>query len=362
MIEKRVFILGAGSSIAISGGNFPTVNDFFISAQHLGLTKSPEFEEIKKFFLKSLGLNLSGRINIEDLFTHIEIELERFDSPEINKIRIQLLKLIREILIGLEKEIKNNLKLDEVLNQKWKIRETDTLITFNWDLLLDDMFERKNILNDHRKNYHVGYSLPQYRNFIKNLSVHSEFSIDHMSISDPYIKWDSSNGYILKLHGFVDWFHCINEKCRGWQKVFPLSKPLQTHNCSECHEPLENLLIPPILNKTYRQYSFIRRIWNLAAQEVRSATEIIVWGYSLPPTDFYSKWLLRQARTNLLKKMVIINPYLLLGKKDKKIRKSFLKNFSEIFNGIENLEITLYEFFDDYCKGLDIKKKYKLSI
>lgn len=358
--EKRVFILGAGSSIAISGGKFPSINDFFVSAKSLGLTKNPEFEEIKNYLHKSLGIKSPGMLNIEDLFTHIEIELERYNSPEITKIRLQLLKLIREVLIGLEENTSINLDQNEVLNKKWKIVATDTFITFNWDLLLDNIFGRKNILDGPRDT--PGHSqYKQYDNFIKNLSVHSEFTWAHLSIGDPYIKWDSNNGFILKLHGSVDWFSCINEKCRAWQKVFPLSKPLQTYYCSECHEPLENLLIPPILNKTYRQYSFIRRIWNLAAQEVRSANEIIIWGYSLPTTDFYSKWLLRQGRTDLIEKLVIINPFLVIGQKEKKIRRNFLTFFTEIFKGVGSLKkISLFEDFDDYCEGLDIPQKYGL--
>jgi hypothetical protein len=68
------------------------------------------------------------------------------------------------------------------------------------------------------------------------------------------------------------------------------------------------MIIPPVLKKEYRQYPLIRRIWNIASKEIESADEIIIWGYSLPPTDFLVFGLLRQARDKSLKRLILINP------------------------------------------------------
>lgn len=47
---KRVFILGAGSSISHTKGKFPTINQFFIKAQELCiLNKYGSFQNVGKY-------------------------------------------------------------------------------------------------------------------------------------------------------------------------------------------------------------------------------------------------------------------------------------------------------------------------
>ena len=41
---------------------------------------------------------------------------------------------------------------------------------------------------------------------------------------------------------------------------------------------------------------------------MKEARELVIWGYSLPPTDFYSQWLFRQAPPHRLERVRIINP------------------------------------------------------
>ena len=145
-------------------------------------------------------------------------------------------------------------------------------------------------------------------------------------------------GVYLKLHGSIDWFYCANEGCRLFNLIFPVKKPTEDYYCcSECHEHNLPLIIPPVLNKAYRQHPVIRRIWNHAADEVKSADELIIWGYSLPPTDFYSKWLLLQARggankwTNLIR-MTVINPNAVDREGG---HTDFMKRFKRLYQDVE---------------------------
>ena len=305
---KRIYILGAGSSIGHSKRLFPSITGFFEAAKKLGLGSQKEFNLVEEYAEKVLGKPLlrgKSQIDIESLFTHIEIEIERKQSPDLLAIRQQLLKLIQGVLIGLGEKIEG--QEGEYHNLSAKLHENDTIITFNWDLLLDNILNRDNILNICYGNK-KGDLRGQYYQFMFKLSAWGEQTLGGISITEPYSAWNPGIGYYLKVHGSIDWFFCYNESCRGWRKTFPLLYPVQTHYCSECHEPLESLLVPPVLNKTYRQYPIIRRIWNLAAKEISFANELIVWGYSLPPTDFYSLWLLRQARESPLQRITLINP------------------------------------------------------
>jgi hypothetical protein len=366
-MNKRIYILGAGSSIGHSRETFPSITKFFATAKQLMLNSKGKFNELENYvqniFDKSI-FDKRTRINIEDLFTHIEIEIERKSSWELLKIRQQLFEIIQGVLIDLERQLHNS--MGEYNDFQKMLSLSDTIITFNWDLLLDNILHREH----HLKNYEeygnvIRGTAPydQYVNFLLDLSALGERTWAGSSVRKPYSDWKEEIGYYLKAHGSVDWFYCSNEGCRGFHKVFPLSDPISPHYCSECYERLDSLLIPPILNKGYRKYPLIRRIWNLAAKELTSVNELIIWGYSLPPTDFYSFWLLRQTRESSNLKLKIINPEVLTKLRGEyRMKVEFIKNFYNIFRGkISKESISLYYSFGNYVADKDIFKEYNLD-
>ena len=191
------------------------------------------------------------------------------------------------------------------------ISEADTIITYNWDILLDIIFGREYELQKKAFEYSGAIrgfannngvkkskeeAAYRYSTFLQNYTALGEGTLGRLAVKQPYDQWDVKKGYFIKAHGSIDWLYCSNEACREYRKVLPVLKPDSSLYCSACHEPLDCLIIPPVLNKGYRNYPLIRVLWNLATIELAHADELVVWGYSLPPTDFYAKWLLRQAR------------------------------------------------------------------
>ena len=358
MNNKKVYILGAGSSIGHSQGLFPSANDFFRKAKDLNIDIKNEYPQVVDYVQDKLGKDIStgkGATDIEDLFTYITIELEGNITPDLERIRRQLFVLIQRVLVHLERkvDISVNNAYEEYVSFCSKIGKKDTIITFNWDLLLDNILKRKEILKNIYMNTNAGVSHPEhYNNFIMDISAIGEGTIKHMSMAYPHKEWKAETGYYLKAHGSIDWFYCTNDKCRAFGKVFPSLDPEVTHFCSECFEELSLLLIPPVLNKEYRKYPIIRKIWNLAKKEISVAGELVIWGYSLPPTDFYSLWLLRQARQSI-KKLTIINPFLLNTKGV--LRTSIVKRFQNIYHKkIDNSNIFLYSSYKEYCENKKI--------
>ncbi len=364
---KRVFILGAGSSMGHSKGIFPTIDTFFKVAQsgNLGIDLAGEYKGIVDYIKDRTGRNLLKKpdaFDIEVLFTYLEIELERTASPELIKIREQLLGFIQRVLLGLS----NKLKSKDSDFQKFRdhITDDDTVITFNWDLLLDNVFDRLHILEGlYKEDKEIrGVLKSHYHKFIFDFSAFSENTYKHAGITPPYTEWNQGHGYYLKMHGSIDWFHCSNNQCRACLKTFPLLELERPHFCSECHEPLKCLIIPPVLNKGYRQYPLIRRIWNVAAKELSATEEVIIWGYSLPPTDFYASWLLSQARQAPLKRLTIINPSVVKGKKKIMLNHQFIDRFSEIFrNKLRSDSICLYENYSDYENRKQVYSKHSIK-
>lgn len=364
MAGKRVFILGAGASISHSNGTFPSILTFFHTAKELGLASSQPFKRIAKYAATVLGKDLNkddDYVDVEKFFTYLEIEIERNPAPQLFQLRHDFLYVIQRVLLKSSINIKPADGDYEIFASK--LNKKDTIISFNWDLLLDDVLHRKSILKKYLEDEPNGtLTRVQYNNYVTDLSAYGEQTLGNISIHRPYKQWGEERGYLLKLHGSIDWYFCANEACRAYQKVFPLLSPEKVHYCAECHEKIGYLIIPPILNKSYRQYPLIRRIWNLAAKELSIANEIILWGYSLPPTDFYASWLLTQGRHSNLQKLTIINPEL-INQKTKRGRITFIKKFYDFYRDLmPKSSVSLYEYFDDYAEDKDIFKKFPTTV
>lgn len=365
MEGKKIFVLGAGASIGNSGGAFPDIKKFFTKARDLELEGSEQFERISNYAKEVFGKNISlsmADIDVEMFFTHLEIDIEKKASPEFFQLRRDFLFIIQNILVKLGIKInRSDGDYSSLLNV---LKKSDTIITFNWDVTLDDILGRKEILSPcQRTNNTFQSHSKHYENFVYELSALGEHTMGGLCYREPYKIWEGEKGFLLKAHGSIDWLYCSNESCRAFRKVFPVHGPSDIHYCFECHEQVDYLLIPPILNKLYRQYPLIRKIWNLAEREISIAREIIVWGYSLPPTDFYASWLLRQGRSSFLKSLSIINPSV-VSKKSKNIAfsPSFVRRFYDIFRDIIAKDsIYLYENFQDYIEGKEIFKKYDIG-
>ena len=358
-------MLGAGSSIGHSAGVFPSIEGFFSKAKEMNLQSGENFKLLADYTLKILGRNIfvsRDNTDIESLFTYIEIELERNPSPDLIKVRLHLLRLIQDVLISLESKVNvNNGEYKLLVSQ---LNQSDTIITFNWDLLLDKYLSHKELLESRYNKKKIGnLKNAHYDQFLMSLSGFGEQTWQGVSIQSPYESWSPDNGFYLKAHGSIDWAYCSNDVCRASRKVFPILKPSKIHYCSECHEPLQILIIPPVLNKGYRQYPIIRKLWNLAAREMVTVDELIIWGYSLPPTDFYASWLLRQAREAPLSKLVLINPEVVSKKAGKvMLGVKFIRKFYDLFRRkLPKESITIYESFEDYTSNNNVLIKYNLK-
>ena len=314
-MSKTVFILGAGASISHSKGNFPSYNDFFSKARNLNLINNKnsgkvlkKYASLRKYILKVMKIDIlseKSEIDIERLMTFIDIEIENADNRESYQI---YKKRLLEIIIFLFKELSNNLKAEKGDYNDFvkNIKDNHTVITFNWDVLLDKLFMGRN----------------QYSNLTNLIAKDRSPIILDEPINSNIL---SKESYYLKLHGSVDWKYCTNKDCDAHNKIF-----ISTNNlCGTCFKILNTLIIPPIINKQFKIYPFIEKLWELGSKQLDVAQEIVIWGYRLPPTDFYSNWLLSKTSTNV-KTVSIINPDCILSGEGENIRlnkKNFLKPF-----------------------------------
>jgi NAD-dependent SIR2 family protein deacetylase len=291
---ENVFILGAGAS-AESGG--PLMNTFLDVAEDLWCEGKfgEHSERIKSVFDARISLRIvfeksSLKLNnIEDLFGAIEMariidKLGEYSSEQIRDVRNALVTLIVKTL---EKAMKfHDVEYDKTILPPRPYRDfarllkakgigTSSIITFNYDIALD-------------------------------FALEWDLGPINYCLDDE----NSSNVKVLKLHGSINWGRCLTcnnivpYKISNFEKdyglgpegmipaTFPLSEKLKDLSKYHNHKEFENIpvIVPPTWNKTEYQGA-IARVWKEAAKELSLARNIYVFGYSLPETDLFFRYL-----------------------------------------------------------------------
>ena len=152
----------------------------------------------------------------------------------------------------------------------------DTVITFNYDLLIEDaLFNLETPFT---------YGLP-------------DKSVDYVGSQRCTTSEIEKAIKVLKLHGSLNWSKVNTDRLSihpDYSGVFKAG-----------HEPL---LIPPTWRKNVGGH--LEAIWDEALRALRNATRIIVIGFSMPPVDMYFKYLIAEGlRENIsLHKIIFVNP------------------------------------------------------
>jgi NAD-dependent SIR2 family protein deacetylase len=295
-MNNTVFILGAGAS---KQAGVPLMAEFLDEADKLlkqGKVTEPDFNIVFNGIGKLQNVHSKSMIdlyNIESVFAAFEMAriLKKFPGIEdteinglINSMRVLILKTIEQTLLlpvrngspeppepyGPFVKLLISLKLNAMPPQSISV------LTFNYDLGLDYAF--------HYNNHPMTYGFEE-----------------QSGLGIP----------LLKLHGSLNW-----GKCPGCNEVIPLTlkEYFQKHrwriintytktvrlsigsnissfkHCGSQNFKPEPVIVPPTWNKT-EYHSSLSKVWSQAAKELSLAENIIVIGYSLPPTDPFFRYL-----------------------------------------------------------------------
>jgi hypothetical protein len=317
-----VFILGAGASVD-SGA--PLMRGFFGRAKDLLVDEeaklgAPRVKALRAVFevrreLQTLHsktwLDLG---NIEEVFAFLEMRALLEPTEEHDQQVRDLETLIAATLdLSVQFHVASRNGVPEASNAYRRLRGIITslrrkrrsaaCITFNYDLALEQ-------------------ALSQLWG--------SEGSTEDF---DYCLRSSESTGIpLLKLHGSVNWFRCpscslivpLASKRFGFTEVgenrvaINLPKRWPSHaseNGAPCSNGEANLvaeapvLVPPTWNK-HGRYRQILPVWQRAVRELQGATDIVVIGYSLPPSDIFFHHLVALGTLNSdpLRSFVVVNP------------------------------------------------------
>jgi hypothetical protein len=375
---KTVYVFGAGASFASPNVHAetdtknPLDKAFWVAAKRLSLLDTNSY--LSKFLQVAYGdLSNLDKVGMEEVYTFVDnfisiLEmggLSQFDhlddkddlrrpiallsSVEKHEKLLLIVNALNEVLgmahsqtslkflqffRHIEKELieliynvflKINSQWNCTLHNKFieKIlpaNANSTIISFNYDLLLDNAFMSRGMTANVDFSYYIW--LHQYGNVG---GFEGERKTIYADFRKPYAPQDKIE--LLKLHGSLNWFALLNHATlqpeadmfagTGKENI-AVNTPYDLYlnggaQYNKYNVLLQRALIAPILEKLKKfksTFSF-ESLWTRALEKLSQAEKIVFIGYSLPPADYLAKWLFRMGYTlNSNKNLAIqiVNP------------------------------------------------------
>jgi hypothetical protein len=117
---------------------------------------------------------------------------------------------------------------------------------------------------------------------------------------------------ILKLHGSINW-RCSRDyfdeitsgQIDSSEKIVVWTDDANSAGPDDDESPL---IIPPIPNKPITASSLFRFLWTTAYEYMHQAKQIVIVGYSCPPTDTLARTMFSQFKSPNLEEIFVVDP------------------------------------------------------
>lgn len=321
--EKTVYVLGAGFSLPAGGPNQASLLGKIVERRHCEESQQLRKEKLLSFLTETMNIpteSLSQCI-LEDVYTPIDrciadgvsfrgktptdLEGIRNDLDSLIAIEIQkgfeggssaegYVGKFARYLVGMAKK-RSELAKNGTDASAAKSYDPFSVITLNWDTLLDDAIHAQLIAADQ------GIGDGDYDPFgvVDYCCYISSFEQDDRRIRTGL--WTlGCKGYnvkLLKIHGSLNWLQCTN--CQrlftGFGAELAVSEKIGS-GCRHCKKhgfeaTVRSALIMPTFLKDLSNFQ-IKLVWQNASVELMEARKIVFIGYSLPEADFEFRQLL----------------------------------------------------------------------
>ncbi|NDQ55746.1 MAG: hypothetical protein GZ088_01580 [Acidipila sp.] len=315
---KRVFILGAGASKACG---LPLTNELLPDIVSSLGTKPVRKRALNfiKYLYPYFELTWGNYPNVEELLSLMDVYVEfskkvksshKFEPDEVEELKDELLTAISVSLS--ERTAKVKIQNTQFFRLAQIMRPGDVVVSFNWDVLLESA------LTELKRGWNY------------------ELKGDKLAL--------------LKPHGSVDWFDGETTRIKASltspviEKIGRL-RVFQYFRMPRLRSRMTPVIVPPLIRKKWKYREF-DRIWRCAWRALRTANEIHIIGFSLPPADLHVKFVIRSAvrineetRTTPLK-VTVVNPDKTVYLRFDRLMKTKVHYFETGFGDIELEELT----------------------
>jgi hypothetical protein len=302
-MAPTVVVLGAGASHGAAVPRearlecLPPLNaDFFTQLQRITTDKHKvTIERVINDVVQLFGSNFS--LTLEDYFTQLEFLVQAvgfavadptFQRRDYVAKREHLMTALSAILEASTGRIINEGGCEHHAVLVNHLSGGDTIISFNYDCLIDDALRRH---GDEKWHPRWGYRFP--------LRGYQLTGTEHWAPPNPARARDATIS-LLKVHGSLNW-----QLPEGGETRIRLKQRLHQQRGIP-----RFTIIPPVWNKAVDTQDIFRRVWQEAANRLRAARAIAIVGFSFVPTDLYAQSLFRIAlgERSKLKRLIIANP------------------------------------------------------
>lgn len=277
---SRVCVVGAGFS---AGLGFPMTNDLLVKVwakleaslrdKLINIIRfhHPEFDPRRATTFPELESLLSSMEANRELFHHTRNAIGNFTLKDIGEATEGLLWHVAQWFEQIHKEVRTG---PDTWVQKFAegvTRNRSTIISFNWDLVLDELI-------------------------LREVKSPSQYGFDNVGKGPT----------LLKPHGSLNWFD--EKQARRLKSSFKVTlataNSQATYAFTRFRSPrskrgnrYQPLIVPAHYMKRFDQPGF-KEIWNACVSKLSAARDIVFIGYSLPPSDFHARFMLRCAFHN----------------------------------------------------------------
>ena len=283
--RRRVYVIGAGFS---EGLGYPLMKDILAGLwNHVGDTefKQRMVRAMKFYYPNCRGANFP---NIEELLSLMVVNQQLLDSSrqyerefakeDLGNLQHSLLLKVSKwfhcILQGVNPSMADFRWLYDFRDRV--MRENAVIISFNWDLVLDQLILGENL---NASSYGLSRTL-------------------------------SEGPVLLKPHGSLNWFErnpgrFITDKKRTL--IFHRKRSTRVYAFREFRAPVSTtdreyapLIVPPVYSKDFAKPAFTT-LWQNCTNFLSTASRVTFIGYSMPATDLHAHLIMRCGFHNQLK-------------------------------------------------------------
>lgn len=283
-LNNYVFILGAGFSKAINP-EYPTLKELSDAIEKRYKTfannNNANFNKAKSCIAQHyFSIPNSIRNNFENLLTYLHSNFPWKTSVEQNLDKALYHDILKQLLEEFEMLPQQSNSKFLALGKFMHFKEA-TCLTFNYDLLLEDLLKRTT--NENNLIFSDDSFLDfAYKNYYK---VH----LENFNIGNYFDINNTSNVSVLKLHGSVNWIY----KSNSTPDKILFNATTKNYSVPEGYSPY---IVPPVNDKTcFYNNAYLNQLWYKAKETLVMADNIYIIGYSFPKTDLSSEFLMKFA-------------------------------------------------------------------
>ncbi len=233
-------------------------------------------------------------VNLEDVFTSFDkslqekVYMDKYSYIKMDSIRLSLTRLF--VYYFDQVVHSHNYNTPDYLNfikyiKRRRSKSPLTIITTNWDTLLEEYLIKNNM------HY--------------NLCLNEKYYFEDDLINKSITYTNCKDLRLIKVHGSINWFRCLNCNMLSIYKKFKIADLLfndeKNESCLKCNmkvdeetEMLEPEIITPTMIKSIDSQLY-KNLWSTASNELREADEVIFIGYSMPVADYELRYLFQKS-------------------------------------------------------------------